>query len=200
MATAGRMEIARGRTLPVDCTERCRTFVESCSWSRLFASVSSTATFAVAISDCWRKVCGQVAKAVWDWVAQVYRPTTQITMERLALTNVECGPVWKCLAMQASSPRCGHRIGVWSVYQLCVWSGNTYRSPAPFDGLIDCPSMHYMFACAWDCVRVAPVHSVHATAAVCADGGAEGSKVLALLPGQQRATMTQLPSHSLGCL
>eukprot|EP00439_Symbiodinium_sp_Y106_P012629 s287_g1.t2 len=93
-------------------------------------------------------VCGQVAKAVWDWVAQVYRPTTQITMERLALTNVECGPVWKCLAMQASSPRCGHRIGVWSVYQLCVWSGNTYRSPAPFDGLIDCPSMHYMFACA----------------------------------------------------
>mmetsp|Transcript_26939 Transcript_26939/g.64118 ORF Transcript_26939/g.64118 Transcript_26939/m.64118 type:complete len:480 (-) Transcript_26939:92-1531(-) len=77
-------------------------------------------------ADCQGQdiVCGQVAKTVWDWVARVYRPTTQITME------------------------CGHRIGMWSVYQLCVWSGNTYRSPAPFDGLIDCPSMHYMFACA----------------------------------------------------
>mmetsp|Transcript_32141 Transcript_32141/g.74041 ORF Transcript_32141/g.74041 Transcript_32141/m.74041 type:complete len:769 (-) Transcript_32141:155-2461(-) len=69
-------------------------------------------------------VCGQVAKTVWDYVAQVYRPTTQITME------------------------CGHRIGMWSVYQLCVWSGNSYRSPAPYEGLIDCPSMHDMFACA----------------------------------------------------
>ncbi|CAE7674473.1 unnamed protein product [Symbiodinium pilosum] len=77
-------------------------------------------------SDCFGSglVCGQVAKTVWDWFARVLRPTTQITME------------------------CGHRIGVWSVYQLCVWSGNTYRSPAPFEGLIDCPSMHYMFACA----------------------------------------------------
>eukprot|EP00435_Cladocopium_sp_Y103_P044041 s455_g12.t1 len=77
-------------------------------------------------SDCsgFGLVCGQVAKTIWDPVSQVTRPTTQITME------------------------CGHYIGSWSAYQLCVWSGNSYRSPPPYEGLIDCPSMHDMFACA----------------------------------------------------
>lgn len=77
-------------------------------------------------SDCsgFGLVCGQVAKTIWDPVNQVSRPTTQITME------------------------CGHYIGSWSAYQLCVWSGNSYRSPPPYEGLIDCPSMHDMFACA----------------------------------------------------
>eukprot|EP00434_Breviolum_minutum_P016550 symbB.v1.2.014590.t1/scaffold1071.1/size202461/3 len=69
-------------------------------------------------------VCGQVGKTIWDPVSQVYRPTTEITME------------------------CGHYIGSWTAYQLCVWSGNSYRSPPPYEGLIDCPSMHDMFACA----------------------------------------------------
>ncbi|CAJ1344105.1 unnamed protein product [Effrenium voratum] len=69
-------------------------------------------------------VCGQVAKTVFDSEAGIHRPTTEISME------------------------CGRPIGTWSVYQLCVWSGNAYRSPPPYEGLIDCISMHDMFACA----------------------------------------------------
>jgi len=69
-------------------------------------------------------VCGQVATVVPGSTAGIWRPTTHISME------------------------CGKRIGLWSVYQLCVWSGNTYQSPPPFEGVIDCPASHNMFACA----------------------------------------------------
>ncbi|CAJ1374854.1 unnamed protein product [Effrenium voratum] len=71
-----------------------------------------------------RDVCGQVGVRVVNPVTQHPQPTTEIRME------------------------CGSQIGLWSAYQLCVWSGNTYVSPAPFEGLIDCPAHHQMFACA----------------------------------------------------
>eukprot|EP00931_Biecheleriopsis_adriatica_P056864 TRINITY_DN33729_c0_g1_i1.p1 TRINITY_DN33729_c0_g1~~TRINITY_DN33729_c0_g1_i1.p1 ORF type:complete len:1072 (+),score=165.04 TRINITY_DN33729_c0_g1_i1:69-3284(+) len=77
-------------------------------------------------SDCTGKghVCGQVAKLSPGPTAGTWRPTTEVSME------------------------CGNKIGLWSVYQLCVWTGNTYTSSAPFEGLIDCPASHNMFACA----------------------------------------------------
>lgn len=69
-------------------------------------------------------VCGQVGRLSPGPTPGTWRPTTEVSME------------------------CGNWIGLWSVYQLCVWTGNTYKSPAPFEGLIDCPASHNMFACA----------------------------------------------------
>ena len=69
-------------------------------------------------------VCGQVGVRLFNPLTKQYQPTEEIRME------------------------CGHQIGLWSAYQLCVWSGNTYVSPAPYDGWIDCTSHHTMFACA----------------------------------------------------
>ena len=127
------------------------------------------------------KVCGQVGKTIWDPVSQVYRPTTEITMEPpgmhlMRMKHLKCDyAIMSIIKMnmnlyeskfltpgpkegppQNSSSfvgwlwilRCGHYIGSWTAYQLCVWSGNSYRSPTPYEGLIDCPSMHDMFACA----------------------------------------------------
>jgi len=68
-------------------------------------------------------VCGQVAVSVENPETGFLQPTTDISME------------------------CGHQIGTWSAWQLCVWSGNTYVSSAPFDGLIDCSADADMFGC-----------------------------------------------------
>eukprot|EP00438_Fugacium_kawagutii_P025997 Skav209468 [mRNA] locus=scaffold3498:213876:215643:- [translate_table: standard] len=64
---------------------------------------------------------------------------------------------------------CGSQIGWWSAYQLCVWSGNTYISPAPFEGLIDCPAHHQMFACAGTAPWTTTCYSSH-TGSCCGCG------------------------------
>jgi hypothetical protein len=68
-------------------------------------------------------VCGQVANRVKNPLGEGYYPTTNISME------------------------CGNWIGLWSGTQLCVWTGNTYKSPAPFEGLIDCETDAHWFGC-----------------------------------------------------
>merc|ERR1719221_775299 len=42
---------------------------------------------------------------------------------------------------------CGNWLGLWSGTQLCVWTGNTYKSPPPFEGLIDCEKDAHWFGC-----------------------------------------------------
>ena len=108
----------------------------SCAWSfepstpgqdlgPLLRQVDGSGTSCFSDDDCpCGLVCGQVGVRVFNPTTKQYQPTEEIRME------------------------CGHQIGLWSAYQLCVWSGNTYVSPAPFEGWIDCPSHHSMFACA----------------------------------------------------
>lgn len=75
--------------------------------------------------DCAKPfVCGNAGKTRKNKETGYLQPTREIRME------------------------CGNKIGTWSAYQLCVWTGSLYKSPAPFEGVIDCPSMHSMFACA----------------------------------------------------
>eukprot|EP00441_Pelagodinium_beii_P020664 CAMPEP_0197655448 /NCGR_PEP_ID=MMETSP1338-20131121/39458_1 /TAXON_ID=43686 ORGANISM="Pelagodinium beii, Strain RCC1491" /NCGR_SAMPLE_ID=MMETSP1338 /ASSEMBLY_ACC=CAM_ASM_000754 /LENGTH=465 /DNA_ID=CAMNT_0043231097 /DNA_START=50 /DNA_END=1447 /DNA_ORIENTATION=+ len=68
-------------------------------------------------------VCGQVAISVENAETGFLQPTTDISME------------------------CGHQIGTWSAWQLCVWSGNNYVSPAPFTGFINCSADADMYGC-----------------------------------------------------
>eukprot|EP00439_Symbiodinium_sp_Y106_P072221 s2754_g13.t1 len=110
--------------------------LSSCSWSfqpstpgqdlgPLLRQVDGSGGSCSSDEDCPSGlVCGQVGVRVLNPTTKQYQPTEEIRME------------------------CGHQIGLWSAYQLCVWSGNTYVSPAPFEGWIDCPSHHLMFACA----------------------------------------------------
>ena len=113
-----------------------RALQGSCSWSfqpstpgqdlgPLLRQVDGSGGSCSSDEDCPSGlVCGQVGVRVLNPSTKQYQPTEEIRME------------------------CGHQIGLWSAYQLCVWSGNTYVSPAPFEGWIDCPSHHLMFACA----------------------------------------------------
>ncbi|CAE7712996.1 Poglut1 [Symbiodinium pilosum] len=110
--------------------------LSSCSWNfdprgdgqdlgPLLRQVDGSGKSCTSDSDCIAGlVCGQVGVRTFNPVTKQYQPTEEIRME------------------------CGHQIGLWSAYQLCVWSGNRYVSPSPFDGLIDCPAHHNMFACA----------------------------------------------------
>ncbi|CAK9104109.1 unnamed protein product [Durusdinium trenchii] len=114
------------------------TRLSSCSWAfntstdvqrdlgPLLRQVDGNGVPCTSNSDCLETNtrCGQKAVRVRNALTGQDQPTTEIRME------------------------CGHQIGGWSIYQLCVWSGNNYVSPAPFDGLIDCPAHHQMFACA----------------------------------------------------
>ena len=116
--------------------ETCVRGRGSCSWNfdprgdgqdlgPLLRQVDGSGKSCTSDSDCIAGlVCGQVGVRTFNPVTKQYQPTEEIRME------------------------CGHQIGLWSAYQLCVWSGNRYVSPSPFDGLIDCPAHHNMFACA----------------------------------------------------
>ena len=63
-------------------------------------------------SDCAAdQKCGQKAVRVKNPLTGQDQPTTEIRME------------------------CGNQIGLWSAYQLCVWSGNAYVSNLDLKGL-----------------------------------------------------------------
>merc|ERR1719162_823697 len=74
---------------------------------------------------------------------------------------------------------CGNKIGTWSAYQLCVWTGGLYKSPAPFEGVIDCPSMHSMFACADKAPWTTSCYSLNTAKGTPCCGCADWPKVLA---------------------
>lgn len=120
----------------------------------LLRQVDGNGTPCASDADCGNSArCGQKAVRIRNPLTGQDQPTTEIRME------------------------CGNQIGWWSAYQLCVWSGNAYVSPAPFEGIIDCPAHHQMFACAGAEPWTTTCYSPH-TGSCCGCG--EWQKLLSL--------------------
>eukprot|EP00928_Gymnodinium_smaydae_P038562 TRINITY_DN26578_c0_g1_i1.p1 TRINITY_DN26578_c0_g1~~TRINITY_DN26578_c0_g1_i1.p1 ORF type:complete len:514 (-),score=70.55 TRINITY_DN26578_c0_g1_i1:44-1474(-) len=125
----------------------------------------SPATPCTSDADCTGGlVCGQVAVVVQNGQTGYWQPTTDIKMQ------------------------CGNKIAMWTQWQLCVWSGMTYKSPAPFEGLVDCPAYWQAYACEGGAPWSTSCYSQNAKGAECC-GCPDWTEVLG----------TPVPPNAGGC-